>query len=155
MPLWVAGLTAAGWLPGGVLFPAIIAARTGPLSLQVWMHFIASFTLSGLIALAYSLCGSQYVIQRAMYPRMWDDVRQFSAVARRELAATASRINPWIQRLAILIPSFAAVILLFLMDEGPVMKTMVASLILLGALGSQLASRVSRRLSEIELAMTA
>ena len=28
LPLWVAGLTAAGWLPGGVLFPAILSLRT-------------------------------------------------------------------------------------------------------------------------------
>ena len=32
LPLWVAGLTAAGWLPGGLLFPAIISARTGMLA---------------------------------------------------------------------------------------------------------------------------
>jgi serine/threonine protein kinase len=155
LPLWVAGLTACGWLPGGVLFPAVIAARTEGLSPHVWMHFIASFSLSGLIALAYSLCGSQFVIQRALYPRMWDDVRHFTSVTRGELGPTAARISWWIQLLAGSIPSLAAVLILFLMDEDSVaFKTMVAALIVLGMLGYQLATRVSRRLSEIEIAMT-
>ena len=86
-----------------MLFPAIISARTGMLAPHVWMHFIASFTLSGLIALAYSLCGSQFVIQRALYPRMWDDVRHFTAVARQELAPMATRLvlDPAPRRLGI------------------------------------------------------
>ena len=155
LPLWVAGLTACGWLPGGVLFPAVIAARTEPLSAHVWMHFIASFTLSGLIALAYSLCGSQFVIQRALYPRIWDDVRHFTTVARQELAPVAARVSWWIQILAGSIPLLAAVLIMFLMDESSLaFKTIVTSLIVLGWIGYQLAARVSRRLTQIEFAMT-
>jgi len=156
LPLWVAGLTTAGWLPGGVLFPAVIAARTEPLSAHVWMHFIASFTLSGLIALAYSLCGSQFVIQRALYPRMWDDVRHFAAVARQELQPTAARISWWIQFLAGSIPSLAAAVLVVLGGEENSIefRVIVAALIILGVFGYQLATRVSRRLTEIEIAMT-
>jgi hypothetical protein len=155
LPLWVAGLTACGWLPGGILFPAMIAARIEPLSSHVWMHFIASFALSGLIALAYSLCGSQFVIQRALYPRMWDDVRQFTVVARSELAPIATRVSWWIHWLAVSIPLLSAVAFLFLGDEDSVsFRAMVAALIILGMIGSQLAARVSRRLSAIEIAMT-
>ena len=77
----------------------MISARTEMLAADIWMHFFASFTLSGLIALAYSLCGSQFVIQRALYPRMWDDVRHFTAVARQELAPMSTRLG-WIQLLA-------------------------------------------------------
>jgi hypothetical protein len=73
----------------------------------------------------------------------------------RELEPTATRISWWIQLLAGSIPSLAAVLVLFLMDEDSVaFKSMVAALIILGMIGYQLATRVSRRLSEIEVAMT-
>jgi serine/threonine protein kinase len=154
LPLWVAGLSAAGWLPGGALFPAVISARTGMLNFETWMHFIASFTLSGLIALAYSLCGSQYVIQRALYPRMWDDVRHFTAVARQELAPMAPRLA-WIQRLAGSALWAAMLVLIFSPDTTWVFRALVGGLIVLGANGYQLASRVTRSLTDIVLALTA
>jgi serine/threonine protein kinase len=155
LPLWVAGLTAAGWLPGGVLFPAVISARTGMLELEAWMHFVASFTLSCLIALAYSLCGSQFVIQRALYPRMWDDVRHFTATARQELAPMASRLV-WIQRLAG--SAFIAAVLVLGLSDGETssaFKGLVIGLILLGMFGYQLATRVTRSLTDIVIALTA
>lgn len=153
LPLWVAGLTAAGWLPGGVLFPAILSLRTEVLSSHVWFHFIASFTLSGLIALAYSLLGSQFVIQRALYPRMWDDVRQFTAIARQELAPMAKRLA-WIQLLAG--SAFvAAVLMLAFNDITPMFRGVVASLIVLGWAGYQLATQVTGSLTQIVLALTA
>jgi eukaryotic-like serine/threonine-protein kinase len=154
LPLWVAGLSAAGWLPGGILFPAVISARTGILNFETWMHFIASFTLSGLIALAYSLCGSQFVIQRALYPRMWDDVRHFTATARQELAPMASRVV-WIQRLAGVALLAAMLVLIFSPDTSWVFRALVGGLIVLGWAGYQLASRVTRSLTDIVLALTA
>jgi serine/threonine protein kinase len=152
LPLWVAGLNVVGWLPGGILFPAIISARTGMLAPDVWMHFVASFTLSGLIALAYSLCGSQFVIQRALYPRMWDDVRHFHAVARQELAPMATRVF-WIQLLAG--SAFvAAVLVLTFAEITPIFKSLVAGLIVLGWAGYQLATQVANSLTKIVLALT-
>jgi eukaryotic-like serine/threonine-protein kinase len=152
LPLWVAGLTAAGWLPGAVLFPAIISARTQMLAPHIWVHFFASFTLSGLIALAYSLCGSQFVIQRALYPRMWDDVRHFTAVARKELAPMATRVF-WIQLLAG--SAFvAAVLVLTFAEITPLYRRLVAGLIILGWAGYQLATHVAASLTKIELALT-
>ena len=156
LPLWVVGLTAAGWLPGGLLFPAIISARTGMLAAEAWLHFLASFTLSGLIALAYSLCGSQYVIQRALYPRMWNDVRHFTATARRELAPMPARLV-WIQLLAG--SAFIAALLLLLtlsnVERLSALKALVTGLIVLGMFGYQLAAKVTRSLTEITLALTA
>lgn len=152
LPLWVAGLTAAGWLPGGVLFPAILSLRTEALAPHVWFHFIASFTLSGLIALAYSLLGSQFVIQRALYPRMWDDVRQFTAVARHELAPMSKRLA-WIQLLAGS-ALMAAILVLTFNDITPFFKGVVAGLIVLGWAGYQLATQVTGSLTQIVLALT-
>jgi serine/threonine protein kinase len=154
LPLWVTGLAAAGWLPGGVLFPAIISYRTEMLAPHIWMHFVASFTLSGLIALAYSLCGSQFVIQRALYPRMWDDVRHFTAVARHELAPMSARLG-WIQLLAG--SAFVAAVLVLMLSDAEtsnVFRGLVAGLIILGWAGYQLATHVTRSLTEIVIALT-
>jgi hypothetical protein len=152
LPIWVAGLTAAGWLPGGLLFPAIISFRTELLAPSIWMHFFASFTLSGLIALAYSLCGSQFVIQRALYPRMWGDVRHFTAVAREELAPMATRIV-WIQLLAGS-ALFAALLVLTFAEITELFKSLVAGLIILGWAGYQLATQVASSLTKIVIALT-
>jgi hypothetical protein len=153
LPLWVAGLTAAGWLPGGILFPAIISFRTEMLAPTIWMHFLASFTLSGLIALAYSLCGSQFVIQRALYPRMWDDVRHFTTTARQELAPMPSRLA-WIQLLAGTAFIAAVIVLMFSDTTLSAFKGLVAGLIVLGMLGYQLTTHVTSSLNRIVLALT-
>ena len=126
--------------------------RTEVLAPHVWLHFIASFTLSGLIALAYSLLGSQFVIQRALYPRMWDDVRQFTAVARHELAPMAKRLA-WIQLLAGS-ALMAAILVLTFNDITPFFKGVVAGLIVLGWAGYQLATQVTQSLTQIVLALT-
>jgi serine/threonine protein kinase len=156
LPLWVAGLMACGWLPGGVLFPAIIAWRTAlPLSWEIWGHFIASFTLSCLIALAYSLCGSQFIVERALYPRMWGDVRDFTATARRELAPMAARMW-WIELFAVSIPPLAAVLLIVLStaESHPAFKGVVAGLNLLGIFGYQVVTRITRHLTDTAIALT-
>jgi hypothetical protein len=148
LPLWVAALAAAGWLPGGILFPLLIPAH------HVFGHFVVSFTLSGLIALAYAFGGVQYVVLRVLYPRMWDDVRRFSERTTQELAGVPARLT-WIQILAGSIPLVAAVLMLQGMDIGhPSYRWMITGLIVLGMLGFQMASAASRRLSRTVVALT-
>ncbi len=76
IPRFIAVLTAIGWFPGGVIFPFVIWITTG---LDPWLacHFVASFVLSGMIALAYSLCGVEFVVLRGLYPGLWRDVAAF------------------------------------------------------------------------------
>jgi hypothetical protein len=57
IPLWLLALAGLGWIPGGILFPTLINTYYGPLDPKVFIHFVMSFTLSGLIAIAYSMCG--------------------------------------------------------------------------------------------------
>ncbi|MEM1304512.1 MAG: serine/threonine-protein kinase, partial [Planctomycetota bacterium] len=52
LPLWLLMLVAAGWLPGGLLFPLLIDWLQGPIGWNIYAHFVTSFTLSGLIAAA-------------------------------------------------------------------------------------------------------
>jgi hypothetical protein len=147
-------LTALGWFPGGVLFPAVIHTLSGPLESNLAGHFVASFWLSGLIALAYSLCGVEFVVLRALYPAMWQDVRQFHETARQELAPVATQLTI-IQWLAGSIPPIAAVLLLILGgDANLTLRWLVTSLILLGIVGSHIASTVTRRLSRVVVTMS-
>ena len=116
------------------------------------MHFIASFTLSCLIALAYSLCGSQFVIQRALYPRMWDDVRHFTAGSRRSWNRWP---RVWSGFSARLLGFFRRSIRTVLSDASShIFRGLVASLIIFGWAGYQLATRVAPSLTEIVIALT-
>ena len=155
LPQWIAGLTMLGWFPGGVLFPLAIGYAAPPLEGRVYAHFFVSFTLSGLIALAYSLCGAQFVVLRALYPGMWRNVRAFGATVRRELEPMAARLGS-IQVLAGSIPLVAAIVLLGLSGETPnaIFRWLVMALIVLGLVGYQITNAVVRKLSEVVVAMT-
>jgi serine/threonine protein kinase len=155
LPRWIAGLTTLGWFPGGVLFPVVISATAGPLAPDAAGHFVASFWLSGLIALAYSLCGVYFIVVRALYPALWRDVRRFKELARKELAPTTVGLAR-IQWLAGSIPLVGAVMMLFLAgDAGNFQfRLLVAGLIVLGMIGSHIASAIARGLSRVVVIMT-
>jgi hypothetical protein len=144
-----------GWFPGGILFPLVIHYAAPPLDWLVQAHFFVSFTLSGLIALAYSLCGAQFVVLRALYPGMWRSVRSFGATVRNELEPMAARLGS-IQFLAGSIPLVAAIVLLGLTGDASqaLFRSMVIGMILLGLAGFHLANGVVRELSDVVVAMT-
>jgi serine/threonine protein kinase len=154
LPAWIAGLVAFGWFPGGVIFPAVIMARTADFSRNMAAHFVASFWMSGLIALAYSLCGVMFVVIRVLYPGLWIDVRNFGETARRELSGIAARIW-WIQVLAGSIPLVGAVLIVLAGDTTDLaFRLLVVALILLGIVGSQATNYVTRRLNLVVTALT-
>jgi hypothetical protein len=155
LPLWVAGLAAMGWFPGGVLFPLIIHSSTEGISYNVASHFVGSFVISGLIGLAYSLCGVQLVVLRVLYPGMWINVRNFAETARQELAPMAGRLG-WIQALAVSIPLLAVMLLLLLGGDTnhPGFRWLAAGLVLLGMLGLYVTNNILRALSKVVAAMT-
>lgn len=115
LPLWLLAVAAIGWLPGGVVFPWAIDRYAGPLPTYLYWHFMASFTISGLIAVAYSLCGVQYASLRGLYPRLWPRAEAFRATARNELEPTRWRFGLMIF-LAALLPLLAVPLLLFTTD---------------------------------------
>jgi serine/threonine protein kinase len=155
LPLLIAGLTAFGWFPGGLLFPAIIYYLTKPpLGMEAAGHFVISFWMSGLIALAYSLCGVEFVVLRALYPGMWRNARDFEDVAQQELAPVPRHLL-WIVVLAVAIPLLAAIMLLFLgSDAIKIIRILAASLIFLGIAGLIVAFLVNRVLSRVVAALT-
>ncbi len=73
LPWGAALLSAAGWLPGGLVFPLVIDYRAGSVGGAVYGQFLISFTIAGLIALTYSVLGVQFLVLRVLYPRLWGD----------------------------------------------------------------------------------
>jgi hypothetical protein len=155
LPRWAAIITAIGWFPGGFLFPLLISIFEPYLGPDIAAHFIASFCLSGLIALAYSLCGVEFIVLRVLYPGMWRNARAFGDTARRELAPVATHLR-WIGRLAVAIPLLTAISTLLLGGDvaNSTFRWLVIGLIVLGFLGSIVASGVTRGLSQVVVALT-
>jgi hypothetical protein len=146
LPLWAAGLAAVGWLPGGVLFPFLIDMLSGLDDKGVYLHFAASFTLSGLIAIAYSYCGVHYVVLQVLYPKMWRDPRNFQERARQELTWMPTR--HWlIFLLAGSIPLLAAITFSF--DQS-----LMVGLTALGLVGYEIARAATQRLTQTLVAVT-
>jgi hypothetical protein len=155
LPRLIALLTAYGWFPGGFIFPLVIGMTTG-LKMTLACHFVASFVLSGMIALAYSLCGVEFVVLRGLYPGLWRDARHFTAVAREELAPVQLHLT-LIQWLAYAFPLVAAIFMLLLVGASNFTFTyrlLVASLIALGIFGLFVAGAVTRHLSRVIVALT-
>jgi hypothetical protein len=110
--------------------------------------------MSGLIALAYSLCGVEFVVLRALYPGMWRNARDFEQAARQELASVPKHLF-WIIVLAVAIPLLAAIMLLFLGDSAmDMIRILAAALIFLGMAGLGVAIVVSIVLSRVVAALT-
>jgi len=153
LPRFIAALTAYGWFPGGFIFPLAIWMTTG-LKLSLASHFVASFVLSGMIALAYSLCGVEFVVLRGLYPGLWRDARHFSAVAREELTPVTGHLN-WIERLAVSIPLIAAMLLVIHDSTSDLtFKLLVLALIFLGLIGARITGAITRHLLQVVVALT-
>jgi hypothetical protein len=147
-------LTAIGWFPGGFIFPLMIRLTTG-LEVSLACHFVASFVLSGMIALAYSLCGVEFVVLRGLYPGLWRDARHFTTVAREELAPVHRHLN-WIEVLAGSIPLVAATLMILILGSSFNLsfRLLVVALIFLGMFGYSVTSAITRHLSRVIVALT-
>jgi eukaryotic-like serine/threonine-protein kinase len=154
LPRWIAALTAFGWFPGGVIFPLTIAVTTPTLDFDVAAHFLVSFCLSGLIALAYSLCGVEFIVLRGLYPGLWRDAQNFTETARHELSHVNKQLNR-IELSAVSIPLVAAIVFLTLGKEtNMTFRMIVAALIVLGILGFHITSAVKNHLTRVLVALT-
>src|SRR5438045_3322682 len=78
---------------------------------EVYRHFLLSFTISGLIALTYSVFAVQYVALRALYPRLWVDTGGLRHQARDELKNLPRRLTV-LQLLAGVIPLSGAILMI-------------------------------------------
>jgi eukaryotic-like serine/threonine-protein kinase len=146
LPIWFAAITACGWYIGGLLIPLVVEFFNpeNPIA-----HFLLSHLVSGMIALAYSLCGSLFIVLRVLYPAMWQNTRELSATARAELAPMALWLG-LAQYLAGAVPLLTAAFLLIKGDTADsAFRWLATGLIGLGLLGFYTATTVVRRLSQV------
>jgi hypothetical protein len=112
VPRWGIALIANAWLLSGVVFPlALHYTDPGRLTADHVWHFLVSFTLSGLIAMTYSVIAVEFVVVRVLYPGLWLDARDMRAVARKELRPAGRRLFIW-QCLAVVIPIVGAILMI-------------------------------------------
>jgi serine/threonine protein kinase len=156
LPLWAAGLSCVGWLPGGLLFPLLIDLAAGPLPSKVFGHFVFSFTISGLIALTYSGLAVQWIVLRILYPQLWTDGSGFRETARQELTSLDRRLRVW-QFLAGLIPLAGAALILSVGPEEFSLwfRILAIALIALGMAGLGLGLLIGSRIQQILVALVA
>lgn len=155
LPAWALVLAILGWLPGGVLFPLGISWLSRGVDADVYFHFMVSFTISGLIALTYSLFAVQFLVLRVMYPRLWVDARGLRHESREEVGPLDWRLAVF-QFLSGLIPLAGAVMMLFASgNDFPFSyRLLVIALILLGGLGFTAALSASKQLQRIQVALS-
>lgn len=141
--------SALGWLPGGIIFPAAIHFGSEPLSLETFIHFVISFTLSGMIAVTYCYLGTQYLVLRELLP----DLCAVSSEQqlKNELKPIPGRLA-FFQMLAGIIPLSGAlmVVMIGYSSYGDNwFRLLVCMLIVLGMIGFVLSLQVSQYLQRV------
>jgi eukaryotic-like serine/threonine-protein kinase len=144
-------LSCVGWLPGGLLFPLGIDLLAGPVSAEVFGHFLVSFTISGLIAMTYSYFGTQFLVLRILYPRLWADPQRPRQQARQELHSLEGRLRLF-QLLAGLIPLSGAMLILGV--SAPERFTLAFRLLVVGLIGLGMAGFATALLVSLRLTRT-
>lgn len=110
LPTAVTAVSCLGWLPGGVLFPALIHIASGPLAPEVFGHFLADFSISGMIAATYSFFAVEAIVIRILFPRFLVGESEPRRIARVQLRSARRRL--WFaQALSGAIPLSGAVLL--------------------------------------------
>jgi serine/threonine protein kinase len=158
LPAWDVFLSCLFWLPGGLIVPLVIDCCAG-INKALYARFFVGCTISGLIALTYSLFAVQFLALRVLYPRLWVDARGLRRESREELRPLDWRLGVF-QLLAGLIPLTAAFLLAVVGpdEETPAssygsFRLLLTGLILLGMLGFTMALSASRQLQQIFAAL--
>ena len=115
----------------------------GPVSSVVFWHFIVSFSLSGLIAMTYSLAGVQYLALRIFYPQLWHGTEGIAEITQEELRSIPRRLR-LIQLLSVLIPLLGAALVVSTQPDHQLFdkkmfKILSVGLMAMGVAGIQLA----------------
>jgi hypothetical protein len=159
LPEWGMVASCVGWLPGGLVFPLGIDLIAGGVPGAVYMRFLFSFTVSGLIALTYSVLAVELVVLRLFYPGLWLEARQLRATARRELATEDGRLGV-LQFLAVLIPLAGAARMLgggpraVSEDSYRQFRLLVTALLAAGMVGLGVAILAAGELRQVMAALT-
>jgi hypothetical protein len=160
MPLWGIGLSALGWLPGAGLVPLALGWLSGqPVPAGIYLHFLLSFGVAGLMAMPYNIYAMQFLVLRVVYPRLLSaDPRRARETARAELGFQRRRLFR-LQFLAGLVPLLSAAAMV---AAGPdrtssgyaAFSLLVIGLIVLGGVGLVLALLLGDTLNRTLTALT-
>lgn len=159
LPAWGFGLATFGWVAGGVLFPLLLDVQSMEGGLKVFHHFVFSFTISGLIAVTYSVLVLEFVVVRTLYPALWLDARKLPQTAGEELGHVEARVG-LLQFLAVLIPLAGAAMMVGVgpvaLDEQayPTFRFLVTALLSLGMAGLGLAILAGTELRQTVAVLT-
>lgn len=163
-PLCALALSAAGWLPPGILVPWLLSEFVQMLPWKVCWHLGLPFAIAGLIGLTYNLLACQFLMLRVAYPRLWVDAQDWRRTAREELRSLERqlRIVPLLPVLVPLIVGAASMASMVAVSTGPVVtpgylafQLLVLFLIICGMIGCWLAISISQRLGQTLAALTA
>jgi hypothetical protein len=144
VPMWGFALASFGWIFAGLVFPFVLNQQTGSVSLFQFRHLLFSFTISGLIAITYSVLVLEFILVRILYPQLWLDALQMHEIAARELGHEESRMA-LLQYLAVLIPLAGAALMVGIgpdaraVESYPTFRFLVTGLLALGMTGLGLA----------------
>ncbi len=147
---WALWLGALGWFPGGVIFPLVIDLAAGPVGWETYFHYAVSFTLAGLIGVVFSYLLMEYVIFRALLPRLGNPDASSPSALWVEFHPLTVPFGPFLL-LACAVPMVGAVLLIVLAD-GPMalgFRLLVAGLIGVGVAGVGVAERLTRALRSL------
>ena len=137
-PMWLLAVVCLSWMLSGFVFPWVIHIASGPLTADVFGHFMIDFAISGLIAATYSYFGVEAIVLRVLYPRLLVGQLRPCATARDELKQVPLRIR-MLQIGAGLIPLGGAALLVLVgpatVDAYGMFRVLVTALIGLGMLG--------------------
>jgi serine/threonine protein kinase len=149
----VAALGALGWFPGALAFPLAIDLAAGPLPPAVYGHFAVSFAMGGVIGMVFSYLTLQYVVFRALLPRLGNPDTHTPARMWAEVRPLTAAFGLLVS-LACAVPLVGAVMLLTLDRDTMTLgfRLLVVKLIGLGVAGVAVADRVvnaTRRLAAV------
>jgi eukaryotic-like serine/threonine-protein kinase len=140
---------ALGWFPGGLIFPLAIDLAAGPFEYpaQIYVPFVISFTLAGLIGVVFSYLGVQYVVFGSLLPRVGNPDTYTPTGSRAEVRPLVAPFSLLVL-LASAVPLTGAVLLIAFTDGGMTLgfRLLAAGLIGLGAGGVAIADRAVRRI---------
>ncbi len=151
LPLLTAVVGCMGWLSSAVVFPSVIYFWGEQFGLEVWLHFICSFAMSGSITAIYCYGLTMSLVVFAMYPSYFAEPQEFLRVAGRE-TEPIGRIWTRLPLLAGLIPMTTAVLVvatfrpesLTSFREQIAFKGLVIGLLLLSSFGFLFVRRIGR-----------
>lgn len=159
-PRRVAIIGAFGWLGGVIGFPGIIYLLTARFSLDIWLHFICSFAISGAIAITFSYALSLAVAVYGIYPTLFARPSRFVEESKRQLEPIRARWST-LAMCAGSIPLTAAILVVVNFHAAELLpsadnkyqeiafKGLVVGLILASAFGFEFMRRVGKSIVRV------